>query len=95
MNIALLIICCLSMVFAFSFLMAAVFTFAACHQKPLDRHTDKLLSLSVWFGGGSLVYLFVVTRCWRHSQLGRRLFYAGSVSGVVAIACGFLAAHGV
>ena len=95
MNIALLIISCLSIVFAFSFLMAAVFTFAACDQKPVDRDTDKLLSLSVWFGGGMLIYLFVVTRCWRHSQFGRRLFCTGSIFGVIAAVCGFLAAHWV
>lgn len=95
MNIALLILSCLSLVFAASFLTAALFTFATCDQKPLDRDTDKLLSLSAWFGGGTLVYVFAVTRYWRHSRLGRRLFCTGSIFGVVAAASGFLAAHGV
>ena len=95
MNIALLIISCLSLVFALSFLMAAVFTFASYDQRPLDPDTDRMLSLVARTGGGTFIYVFAVTRYWRQCQLGRRLFYTGSIFGVVASICGFLAAHGV
>ena len=94
MNIAFLIISCLSLVFALSFLMAAVFTFATCVQKPLDRDVERALSLSLWLGSGAFIYVFAVTRYWRYSQLGRRFFYIGFVSGVVAIVFGLLATHG-
>ena len=94
-NIALLIIACLSLVFAFSFLLAAVFTFASYDQRPLDRNTDRMLSLAAWFGGGTFIHVFAVTRYWPQCQLGRRLFCVGLVCGFVAALCGYLSARGV
>ena len=73
--------------------MAAVFTFATYDQKPLDRDTNRMLSLAAWTGGGSFIYAYAVTRYWHQCQLGRRLLYTGLVSGAVAVLCGFLAAR--
>lgn len=93
-QIAFLILSCLAIVFAMSFLAAAVFTFATHDQKPLDAETDKMLSLMAWFGSGGLVYFFVVTRYWRQCQLGRRFFYTGLAAGALAVVFGVCAARG-
>ncbi len=91
MDIAFLIVACLAQVFTVSFLIAAVFTFATFDRKPLDRDTEKRLSLSVWFGGGWFACVFAVTRCWHRCRQGRRFFYIGIGSGMVAVVFGCLA----
>lgn len=95
MDIALLIISCLSGVFSFSFLMSAVLAFATCDQKPTGHDTDKQLSFNFWLGGVALISLLAVAHYWQHSQLGRRLFFTGTIFGVVFVLFGFLAAHGI
>ena len=91
MNIALLVVACLSLVLALSLLMAAVLIFASYDQRPLDPDTDRMLSLAAWFGGGTFICVFAVAWYWRQCQLGRRLFYCGLACGVLTALCGYLA----
>ena len=96
-TIALLVIACEALVFAISFLMAAILTFACYDQRPLDRETDRMLTSATWLGGGMFICFLgflAVTRYWRQCQLGRRLFHVGLACGCLAVLCGWFAAHG-
>jgi hypothetical protein len=90
MYIVLLIAGLHAFIFAWCFLTAAVLTFAAHDQKPLDRDTRLLLVIN-GIGGGSLVHGFAIVRNWRQCPQARKFFYAGLAFGSAAWALNSLA----
>lgn len=91
MDIVLLIIGCISMIFSWCFLVAAVLTFAVHDRKPLNDTTRTLLIADSLFGGGKLVVGFAIWRGWKTCPQARNFLLTGFVFAAVAAAAGIFA----